>query len=533
MSRHRKSQRGGQTTAAPRPIPPEILGAPAAQARLDAALCAAVEADGHVGAGLASTLPARLPAGVDTALFLDGFCHPREVVSGLALLVNGRAHDVATHGMPLPGAIDPGCYWWTIVRIGAREIDGDEVRFALRAEAPGGSAVELALGSVPTTSAPAGPLPAALVPPPDRTADGLVAICMATYNPVPEHFSRQVESIRAQTHRDWVCLISDDGSSADRYERMVEIVGDDPRFAVARAEERLGFYGNFERALAMAPPQAAFATFADQDDYWFPDKIEVLLEAMEPGVQLAYSDMRIVLESGEVISETYWTHRRNNYTNLGSLLLANTVTGAASIFRRELLDLALPFPPRHGEMYHDHWIALVALARGRIAYVRRPLYDYVQHGDAVLGYANANASALRRVRRSRLARARDRFWRIRFHGHHLGWRGYYFRILARAMVLAHILEQRCGKEMSRRKRRTVGALLAADRPLPFRTVGWLLARLVRAELGARETFGMERIVLRAVVWRRFASLRRLQQRGSGCRHGTATPALGSLELPED
>ena len=33
---------------------------------------------------------------------------------------------------------------------------------------------------------------------------------------------------------------------------------------------RLGFYGNFERALSMAPPSADFVTLCDQDDRWRP-----------------------------------------------------------------------------------------------------------------------------------------------------------------------------------------------------------------------------------------------------------------------
>ena len=47
-------------------------------------------------------------------------------------------------------------------------------------------------------------------------------------------------------------------------------------------------------------------------------------------------------------------------------MVNNAVTGAASLFRRELLDVALPFPPRGpAEHYHDHWLALCALAHGR------------------------------------------------------------------------------------------------------------------------------------------------------------------------
>ena len=43
-----------------------------------------------------------------------------------------------------------------------------------------------------------------------------------------------------------------------------------------------------------------------------------------------------------------------------SLLMANSVTGAASLFRRDLLDYALPFPPRQFTHFHDHWLGLCA-----------------------------------------------------------------------------------------------------------------------------------------------------------------------------
>ena len=102
--------------------------------------------------------------------------------------------------------------------------------------------------------------------------------------------------------------------------------------------------------------------------------------------------MRIVDEAGAVISETFWRGRRNNHTDLASLLLSNTVTGAASLLRRELLEPALPFPPPIGDPFHDQWLAAVALATGRIAYVDRPLYDYVQHGGAARGHAAAMRS---------------------------------------------------------------------------------------------------------------------------------------------
>ncbi len=43
-----------------------------------------------------------------------------------------------------------------------------------------------------------------------------VAICMAAFNPPPDLLHRQLDSIRAQSHGNWVCLISDDRSDPER-----------------------------------------------------------------------------------------------------------------------------------------------------------------------------------------------------------------------------------------------------------------------------------------------------------------------------
>ena len=167
---------------------------------------------------------------------------------------------------------------------------------------------------------------------------------MATYNPPSELFAVQLDSIRAQTHGNWVCVISDDCSSPERFAALQAAVGEDPRFIVSRSPRRLGFYRNFERALSIAPSEAEYLAMADQDDRWYPDKLARLLAGIG-GAPLIYSDMRIVARDGGLISHTYWSRRLNNHTDLLSLMVANYVTGAASLLRRDLLDDALPFPP--------------------------------------------------------------------------------------------------------------------------------------------------------------------------------------------
>ncbi len=321
----------------------------------------------------------------------------------------------------------------------------------------------------------------------------LVAICMATFDPDPLLLERQIGSIRAQTHGEWVCLISDDGSEPERFELLRALTAGDERFTLSRGEERLGFYANFERALRMVPPAAGLVALADQDDRWYPEKLAVLVESLGDA-QLAYSDMRIVDESGAVVSDTFWRDRRNNYTDLASLLLANTVTGAASLFRRELLELVLPFPEPVGDPFHDQWIAATALATGRIAYVKRPLYDYVQHGGAARGHA----AAMRTYDPGRLVdwrRPRASWSRISAHAQRN-----YARNARRIALSAREIEARTGGGLEPGKARALRRLARLDGSKP--PAGWLALRSLRRLGGRNETMGIELSLLAAVLWGR-------------------------------
>ena len=281
---------------------------------------------------------------------------------------------------------------------------------------------------------------------------------MATYEPPAELLERQLASLADQTVTDWVCVISDDASSDAAYGRLEELTAGDRRFVVSRAPERAGAYANFARALAMVPPGARHVALCDQDDRWYEAKLETLLGALGDA-RMVFSDMRLTTPAGAPISDTYWTARVPNHDNFGSLLLGNSVTGAAALFRRDLLDAALPFPPRVGNLYHDHWLALVAAATGRIAYVDRPLYDYVQHPDAVIGHAGANRGADGGGVARRLAALRGRApGRLRGE-----WRRIYFAEYCRMALTAVALEQRLGATLAPARRRALRLALALDR----------------------------------------------------------------------
>jgi glycosyltransferase involved in cell wall biosynthesis len=454
-------------------------------------------------------LPESVAVGRGQALWLMGWCyHPAGPVASVRLLRDGvpvdepvrligRSNHQTHDHPPEPRAGQLDCAFLALLELPADLAPGT-VRLTVEATLRDGSTHARDIGTIRLVPASAeAPIRAAADPP-------LIAVCMATYDPPPELFAKQVESIRRQTYPHWVCLINDDGTPPERLERLRAIVGPDPRFRFEQNPRRLGFYRNFERCLGRVPPEADFVALSDHDDQWHADKLATLLAACGPGVSLAYADMRIVTPDGRVLADSFWTERPNQWTDLEALLLANTVTGAASLFPRSLLGTILPFPPDVGTMFHDHWIAAVALARGEVRFIDRPLHDYVQHGANVIGHAGCLApprpSVLQRVREA-LRNLRPAVLKHTFlhnMAHHKAV--YYFNVL-RLRLMAKVLLLRCGDGLTPAKR--LGAERVAGMGGTYRGLLGLAWRGRRRGGRRGVTIGAEAVLVKALLWGRW------------------------------
>jgi glycosyltransferase involved in cell wall biosynthesis len=467
-------------------------------------------------------LPERIAVGGGGALFIDGRCsHQAERIRKLMVTVeigehsalDRREHPALGWGMAPPANLGgDNDYWWAIIPL--PPVDASQsARIGLRARLRDGSQASARVGTVD------------LVPklePTDlglsfstrelaRTAHNtsskspLVVVCMATYNPQPDLLRRQITSIREQTHDNWICVVSDGGSSVEAVKTLTDAIGNDDRFRPSIYGKRLGVYENFERALLMVPSDADYIALCDQDDYWHASKLEDLLAALEPGARLVYSETRIVDKTGRLIDETQRRPIGVDHTNFASLMLSTRVNipGAAMLFDASLLEDVLPFPPGYPGFNHDFWIARVAVALGTVSCVDRPLYDYVQHDGQMLG-----AIAVTRNPRVSIAEMRQRIAGMRDRGIHPGWRrSFYFEQYVRAVLAARALEARCGDRMPVPNQRTLQAV--ADSP---RSIAWLAVRSTRQWLDASETRGAEQEILAGLAWRHCAEWgRRLRQ----------------------
>jgi len=448
-----------------------------------------------VRANLAASAPATLRVGSGNAILLEGHASvPGSEIASIRVRVGRNEAPALIHGVPAPGALT-GTGWWRAVVPIAPVDRPHSATVELRLRLDDGREVAREVGSI-------------RLDPATRTeregadlAAGLVAICLATHNPPTELLRRQIDSIRAQGHENWICVISDDGSDFDKLREVERMAASDERFRLMGFADRVGFYLNFERALRSVPDEAEYVAFADQDDRWDEDKLEALIAALGEGDALVHSDARVVSADGELIAATMWPRGAPRVESLGAMLLTNPVVGASCLFRRSVLDSALPFPPPVGVAYHDRWIALVAAVLGGTAYVDRPLYDYVQHPGSVLGHT-ATVEPGRRGGESRLDAIRRRYAGLRQRGFHPNWRTH-DDVLARCVQEAEVLVLRLGEGMSRADRRAVERM----RSVPDSTAEQ--ARILLRWLVAlrRRRPGRAGALARAIAWRRLVRLR--------------------------
>lgn len=119
---------------------------------------------------------------------------------------------------------------------------------------------------------------------------------------------------------------------------------------------------------------------ADQDDVWLPGRVNKMVEALKT-YSLVLCNFNVANSEGVVVRQGATDHLSPVRSTFMGNLKAMPFFGSAMAFRREVLDLALPFPAH--TVAHDNWIGLLAYAVGKVGYIGEPLHNYRRHGDNV------------------------------------------------------------------------------------------------------------------------------------------------------
>lgn len=201
---------------------------------------------------------------------------------------------------------------------------------------------------------------------------------MATYDG-EKYIRRQIDSILTQLTTNDELVISDDNST-DNTVSIIESYNDKRIKLIAGPQK--GFVKNFENAVANSNGDIIF--LSDQDDYWYDDKVSLVLEKFnQNNCLLVEHDARVIDVNGNEIIPSFFRFR-----NVKDGVVKNIIKcgyhGCLMAFRKELIPEILPFP-KHG-CFHDQWIGLVADYNGEVCFVNKPLMDYIRHSDNVSGF---------------------------------------------------------------------------------------------------------------------------------------------------
>jgi glycosyltransferase involved in cell wall biosynthesis len=234
-----------------------------------------------------------------------------------------------------------------------------------------------------------------VLPPHEAVTAPLIDVLLATYNGA-KFLHEQLESLCAQSYRNFRLLVSDDGSSDTTLAIVESFAVRLPAGCLRWVENSHrggGAVRNFEALMnaSRGDGLARWVVFCDQDDVWLQQKLErlaqemKLLESEEPNIPcLVHTDLRVVNEQLQTIAPSFVEQQGidTERVSLATLLSVNCVTGCAMMVNRALLAIALPIPQE--AVMHDWWCALIS-STGRRSFIAEPLVLYRQHGANQIG----------------------------------------------------------------------------------------------------------------------------------------------------
>lgn len=210
-----------------------------------------------------------------------------------------------------------------------------------------------------------------------------IDVLLPTYNGA-DYLKPQIDSILSQTHSNLRLIIRDDQSQDQTVQIIKGYVDKDSRVLfITDTKENLGLVKSIEYLLTIA--DAPYIMFADQDDVWFPNKIEVFFKTA-----IASNDKASVL----IHSDCFVTDEKLNIKNrfldkkplkigLKNSLFHFYVQGSSTMINKKLKEESLPFPE---DIYlHDRYLHIISEIKGNRFYINEPLMYYRQHGKNLVG----------------------------------------------------------------------------------------------------------------------------------------------------
>ena len=242
-----------------------------------------------------------------------------------------------------------------------------------------------------------------------------VLILLATYN--GESYIRpMIDSLLLQDHADLRIILSDDNSQDGTVSILDEYAIAHPdKITHYQSGQRFGSAQKHFMHLLEQFHDAPYIMFCDQDDIWHSDKVSKTLALMKSietdsaTPSMVHTDLRVVDGALQEISPSFCAHSAIDGSRLAlnQLLVQNVVTGCTMMLNRRLAKMVCKHYDSEAMLMHDWWIALLASACGKVAFLDEATIDYRQHGKNSVGAKNVYSPAylLKRLQSNRMRKA--------------------------------------------------------------------------------------------------------------------------------
>lgn len=159
-----------------------------------------------------------------------------------------------------------------------------------------------------------------------------ISVIMAVYN-CSERFIHALESIDKQTYANWECIICDDCSTDNTFERLIEYTKGNSKYKIIRNDSNMGLAYSLNHCLKYC--NGKFIARMDDDDLSYPDRFEKQIEFLNQHPEIAFVSSTADLYDG---TEVFGRRNLPEFPTKMDLIYGSQFIHPATMFRKEALE---------------------------------------------------------------------------------------------------------------------------------------------------------------------------------------------------
>ncbi|PXW92011.1 teichuronic acid biosynthesis glycosyltransferase TuaG [Streptohalobacillus salinus] len=199
--------------------------------------------------------------------------------------------------------------------------------------------------------------------------EALVSIVMPAYN-CEKYVVEAINSILAQTYRNWELLVLDDGSKDNTLRIIEDFSQNDSRIKALPNGKNMGVSATRNRGIELASGE--WIAFLDSDDMWEPEKLEKQFEIVDKeAAEFLFTGSSYINEEGEPYKGIFKVPEKITYKKLRN---QNVISCSSVLVKRKYFE---HIKMEKDKMHEDYAVWLRILKIGVTAFgVNEPLLIY-------------------------------------------------------------------------------------------------------------------------------------------------------------